>query len=83
MTGKPLLRRGKMKKLYEFTALLKYSCIVAAESEELARAEIQDYESAWHEIGELVGVVDVDLFDVREADSQDESILNDLAHVVG
>ena len=71
-----------MKKLYEFTALLKCSCIVAAENEDLARAEIQDYESAWHDTGELVGVVDVDLLDIREADSQDEDVLNDLAHVV-
>ena len=71
-----------MKKLYEFTALLKCSCIVAAESEKLARAEIQDYDEAWHDTGELIGVVDVDLLDVREADSQDEDMLNDLAHVV-
>lgn len=71
-----------MKKLYEFTALLNCSLIVAAESEEEARAEIQDYESAWHDTGEFVGVDNVDLLDVREADSQDEDTLNDLAHVV-
>ena len=71
-----------MKKLYEFTALLECSCVVAAESEELARAEVENYEKAWYDTGEFVGVVDVELFDVREADSQDVGVLADLAHVV-
>ena len=71
-----------MKKLYEFTALLECSIIVAAENEESARKEIETYEKAWIETGDFVGVQDVDLFDVKNPDSQDEETLNDLAHVI-
>jgi len=71
-----------MKNLYEFTALLECSCIVAADDEESAKKEIKNYKKAWIETGEFVDVVDVDLLDVRDAESQDEDKLHDLAHVV-
>ena len=71
-----------MKKLYEFTALVNCDIIVAANSEAEARKEVETYEQAWFETGDFVGVYDVDLFDIREPDSQDEDVLNDLAHVV-
>jgi len=55
-------------KLYEFTALLKCSVVVAAKTEEKARAAIETWEKAWIETGDFIGVTDVDLFDVREID---------------
>ena len=71
-----------MKKLYEFSALLNCSVVVAANSEVEARKEIETYERAWFDTGDFIGVQDVDLVDVQEPDSQDEDILNDLAHTV-
>ncbi len=71
-----------MKKLYEFFALLNCSDVVAANSEAEARKEIETYERAWFDTGDFIGVQDVDLVDVQEPDSQDEDILNDLAHTV-
>ena len=69
-----------MKKLYEFTALLKCSYVVAAEDEKTAREAIETFERAWFESGDFIGVCDVDLVDVREADPD---CLEDLAHEVG
>lgn len=68
-----------MKKLYEFTANIKCAVVVAAESEELARASIETWERAWVDSGELLDVSDVDLFDAREAKTSDLSVE---AHVV-
>jgi len=67
------------KKLFEFTATISYVAIIAAETEEAARAEIKTWENAWHDTGELLEVVDVDLMDVRDAD---QDCLDDLAHFV-
>jgi len=69
-----------MKKLYEFTALLKCSYVVAAEDEKTAREAIETFERAWFKSGDFIGVCDVDLVDVREADPD---CLEDLAHEVG
>jgi len=69
-----------MKKLYEFTALLECSYVVAAEDEKTAREAIETFERAWFESGDFIGVCDVDLVDVREADPD---CLEDLAHEVG
>jgi hypothetical protein len=44
-----------------------------------ARAEIESYERAWFETGELIDVFDVDLLEVREPKGSD---LKDEAHVV-
>jgi len=68
-----------MKKLYEFTALLECAYIVAADTEEKAREAIKTYEKAWIESGDFIGVQDVDLVDVRDAD---QDCLEDLAHEV-
>ena len=68
-----------MKKLYEFTALLECAYIVAADTEENAREAIKTYEKAWIESGDFIGVLDVDLVDVRDAD---QDCLEDLAHEV-
>ena len=75
-------RKIDMKKLYEFTALLKCSLVVAADSEEQAREEIKTFEAAWYETGDVVGVVDVDLFDVRDPSTQNPVELKDLAHII-
>jgi len=68
-----------MKKLYEFTANLKCAVVVAAESEEEARAAIETWETSWVDSGDLLEVSDVDLLVVREAKASD---LSDEAHVV-
>jgi len=68
-----------MKKLYEFTASLKCAAVIAAESEDEARAAIETWEISWTDCGELIGVEDVDLLDVREAKASD---LSDEAHHV-
>lgn len=70
------------RKLYEFTAVATCSVVVAAASEEEARAAISTWERAWFETGELVGISDVDLFEVRAAHSQDERSLQDEAHEI-
>lgn len=70
------------KKLYEFNALVNCNVVIAANSEAEARKEIETYERAWFETGDFICVQDVDLFDIREPDDQDEDTLNDLAHVV-
>lgn len=66
--------------LYEFTALLECSAVISANSEAEAREEIATWERAWVDTGEIVGVKDVDLFDVREPKSPDT--VKDEAHVV-
>lgn len=68
------------KKLYEYTALLECSVVVAADNENAARAEVETYEKAWIETGDFAGVAHFDLFDVHIPGTDDE--LNDLAHVV-
>ena len=68
-----------MKKLYEFTALLSCSVVVAADNEASARAAIATWEKAWIETGDFTGVSDVDLFDVRDCD---QDCLEDLAHEI-
>ena len=67
------------KKLYEFTALLRCSVVVAAKTEKDARKEIETYEREWFETGEFIDVSDVNLFDVRKPKSKD---LSDEAHVI-
>ena len=71
-----------MKKLYEFSALLEFSVIVATDNEKAAREEIENYERAWIDTGDFIGVNDVDLIDSNDPDSQDKDVLNDLAHVI-
>ena len=76
--------KGKMakKKLFEFAALLKCAVVVAAESEEDAREAIKTWERAWFETGDLIGVNDVDLVDIREIKDSEMDSLHDLAHEV-
>ena len=68
-----------MKKLYEFTALVSCAAVIAADDEQSARKAIETWERAWFETGEMIGVSDIELFSVREAD---QSCLEDLAHQV-
>lgn len=68
-----------MKKLYEFSALLSCSYIVAADNEVAAREAIKTYERTWFESGDFIGVSDVSLDDVRDAD---QDCLEDLAHEI-
>ena len=66
------------KKLYEFSVLLEYHFVVAADSKEKARAEIETYEQAWLN-GDFIGVSDVELVEVRKPVSKD---LTNEAHIV-
>ena len=66
-------------KLYEFGALIKCGVVIAADSEEDARREIETYERAWFETGNFLAVADVELVDVREPKSSD---LDDEAQVI-
>ena len=68
-----------MKKLYEFTALLRCSYVVAADNEKSAREIVEKYERTWFESGDFLGVSDVDLVDVREAEQES---IEDLAHEI-
>lgn len=67
-------------KLFEFVATIQCSVVIAAPDEATARKEIETWERAWFETGEIVGVVDVDLVDVRPAPKTRER-QHDVAHV--
>lgn len=67
-------------KLYEFSAVLSYNVVVAAESEEAAREEIHTWEKTFTRKGEFIELNSVELFDVREVPK--DVPLEDVAHVV-
>jgi hypothetical protein len=67
-------------KLFEFTALVSHSVVVAAVNEEDARGQISDWEETWkHQ--EFLEVSDVDLVHVSDFDHPPECI-SDLASEV-
>jgi len=67
------------KKLYEFNALLSCSLVIAADNEKAARKAIETYERHWFEGGDFIGVSDVEIVDVRDAE---QSSLEALAHEI-
>ena len=71
-----------MKKLYEFSAMVEVDIVVAANSEEEARKEIELLDSAgWLAVGDKQEYIsNVDLFDIREIKNDDD--LEDLAHII-
>lgn len=66
-------------RLFEISALVSYHAVILAESKEAALKEVETWENAWHDTGDLVGVSDVDVFDVRPMKSKLE-YWNDEAH---
>lgn len=68
-------------KIFEFVATIQCSVVIAAPDEAIARKEIETWERAWFETGEMVGVVDFDLLDVRQAPKTSKA-QQDVAHVV-
>lgn len=68
-------------KLFEFVETIQCSVVIAAPDESTARKEIETWERTWFETGEMLGVVDVDLVDVRPAPKTKEA-QQDVAHVV-
>lgn len=66
--------------LYEFTALVEYSVVVAAENEKDARATIETWENAWHDSGDFSCVADITLSDVRNIEPEED--LDDIAHKI-
>ncbi|MFA7100699.1 MAG: hypothetical protein WC196_02910 [Bacilli bacterium] len=67
------------KKLYEFSALVRYSLVVAAKNEIEARNEIAGLERAWFQKGDVIDVSDVEITDIRNPKSSD---LTDEAHII-
>ena len=65
-------------KLYEFSALLQYRLVVAAENEEELNKKIAGLTLIWLK-GDFCGVSDVELVDIREPKSPD---LEDEAHIL-
>lgn len=63
------------KNLYEFSALIACSVVIAADNEAAARAEIESYEKAWFE-GDFIAVSDVQLERAVPAETLED------AHVV-
>ena len=68
-------------KIFEFVATIQCSAVIAAPDEATARQCVETWERAWFETGEIVGVVDVDLTDVRPAPRTKEA-QEDVAHIV-
>ena len=68
-------------KIFEFVATIQCSAVIAAPDEATARQCVETWERAWFETGEIVGVVDVDLTDVRPAPKTREG-QDDVAHIV-
>lgn len=68
-------------KLYEFSAIISVGVVVYAESEEQARAELDEWSAAtWYHGGDVSDEVsDIDLIDERELVSDDPE---DEAHVI-
>jgi hypothetical protein len=66
-------------KLYEISAIVSFRAVVAAVSKEDALGHVSTWEQAWIDPAnaDLVGVSDVELFDVRDA----ISIKDDAHHV--
>jgi len=71
-----------MVKLYEISALLTYHVVIAAESEDQALAEVETWEHSWDAKAALIGVSDVEVFDVRDPYAQTNKAFEDEAHVV-
>ena len=66
------------KKLYEFSGLLNYHLVIAANSQAEAQKEAERYEELWKN-GQFVEVSDIQLIEVRKPSSKD---LRDEAHIV-
>lgn len=70
-----------MGKLIEITALVSYSIVVYADSEEDAAEHVSTWEESWAANADLIGVCDVDILDVREGIPEEahEDISNAIA----
>lgn len=60
-----------MKKIYEISALVRVHTTVIAKSKKQAMDHVSDWENAWldESNAEFIDVADVDLFDVRNANT--------------
>ena len=58
-------------RLYEINAIISRSVVIAATSKEDALSHVETWEKAWETSSELIGVSDVDLFDVRDMATDD------------
>ncbi len=74
-----------MKKRYEFTMDITFALVVAAESEEEARAEFDNFSAdGWIGNADIIGCVDdpAELMDVSEFKGNDLDCLDDLVHFI-
>jgi hypothetical protein len=71
-----------LRKLFEISAMVSYSVVIAAETREAALEHVKTWEHAWDSSSDLIGVSDVEIIDVREPGSQDRDVLEDEAHEV-
>jgi hypothetical protein len=53
-------------RLYEITAMISRSVVIAATSKQDALSHVETWEDAWEAVSELIGVSDVDLNNVRD-----------------
>lgn len=53
-------------RLYEITAMVKYSVVIAALSEEDAMKHVKSWEQSWPQTAEFTEVGDVEVLDERE-----------------
>lgn len=68
------MSEDKKVRLYQFSALLSYHVVVAATSEQEAKAHIDNWPESWWSRQELQKVADVDLFRVCEVEQVPETI---------
>lgn len=73
-----------MRRIYEFSALIHVTVVVAASSEETARDELESWGyGAWIATGEAEDPTDIELSDTRDLPIPcDREHLLDLAHYV-
>ncbi|MFA6816948.1 MAG: hypothetical protein WCS73_11705 [Lentisphaeria bacterium] len=65
-------KQTKQPKLFELNAKLECSVVIRAYSEEEALEHVRLWEESWvNGGGRLLGVIDVDVFDVRDGSSDD------------
>lgn len=65
--------------LFEFSALISVNIVVACKDKETAKKRVKELSAeGWVQIGDIVDVSDIDLFDVRKCK---KTAIEDLAHL--
>jgi hypothetical protein len=65
--------------IFEFSAMVSVHVVVAAKNEESAKMQVNDLTAkGWTQIGDIIGVSDIDVFDIRTCNPEH---IDDLAHL--